>query len=237
MMPDSLPRRVLYLLVGAMAIALIAWAAVTVIGVEPFDNQGYRNAAISVLTAVLIGVGAALVLVLRRGEAGRAAAEREAEAAREDAAREGQRAAEAEARADDLKKETERRRREADDQRHGAVRALAALERERHWSQELRRQVMTLHQTRSALAPREDLRSLVLRVALDLTDAPKGLLLGRDPGSDGPLEVVAAEGFEEDARRSEIAQRFAERAMERDAVIREDAPRPPTPPSTRRSPA
>ena len=34
---------------------------------------------------------------------------------------------------------------------------------------------------------------------------------------------MSAEGFDEDARRSEIAERFAERAMERDQVVREDA--------------
>lgn len=81
-----------------------------------------------------------------------------------------------------------------------------------------------LHEARSTLAPRDDLRSLVLRVALDLTDAPNGLLLARPEGGSGPLEISAAEGFEEDARRSEIVHRFAERALERDAIVREDVP-------------
>ncbi len=243
----SRPALLLSLLVG---VVLLAWAALTIIGTEPFDNEGPRVALVAALALALIGLALALTRALRRAAAIRAAAEREAAQAREDAARETAQAREKEAaaqeaaaeaqtatereheRADaaqareaEAHAEAERREHEADEHRRGAVRATAALERERHWSQELRSQVVAMHQARGALAPRDDLRSLVLRVALDLTDAPKGLLLSRtDDDGDGRLDVVAAEGFDEDARKSEIAQSFAERVLDRDVVIRENAP-------------
>lgn len=264
----SLPHgsRPALLLALLMGLALLVWAALTVSGVEPFDNEGWRVALVSALALALVALAAISSVALRRS-AGRAAAEREAAKARADAERERERAEteqqraaeereraatahrrEAEAReqaqaaqaneaeereraqaaqanAAEAREQAAQREREADEHRRGIARATAALERERHWSQELRSQVVAMHKARSALAPREDLRSLVLRVALDLTDAPKGLLLARS-GDDGHLDVVAAEGFDQDAGRSEIAQSFAERVVERGVVIREDSPMP-----------
>jgi len=268
----------LALLVG---LVLLVWAALTVIGVEPFDNGGWRVALVSALALALVALAVTLKIALGRDDAGRTAAEREAAEARADAERERERAEAAQAseaeereraqaaqaseaeereRAEaaqaseaeereraqaaqaseaeereraqaaqaseaEAREQATQREREAEEHRRGIARANASLERERHWSQELRSQVVAMHHARSALAPREDLRSLVLRVALDLTDAPKGLLLARTDGDgNGRLDVVAAEGFDEDAGRSEIAQSFAERVVERGVVIREDSP-------------
>ncbi len=247
-------RTALAVIAGLVGVVLLAWAALTVIGTEPFDNEGWRVALISALTLALLLGALAFVKALRDGAARRSAAEREAREAREaeeraraeteqaraEAEQERERVAEAERRtaeereavrsaedkAAEAREEAGRKEREADDHRRGAVRAVAALERERHWGRELRDQVLQMHKSRSALAPRDDLRSLVLRVALDLTDAPKGLLLSRkDADGDGRLDVVAAQGFDGDPSQSQIAQAFAERVLERDAVIREDAPR------------
>lgn len=205
-----------------VGLALLAWAALTVVGTEPFDNEGPRVALVCVLVTAAAALAATLV-TLGRGAAGLRGA---ADAAEERARQAEERAAEAREREERARHEAGRRDREADDQRRSTVRAMAALERERHWARELRGQVLDLHRARGALAPSDDVRALVLRVALDLTEAPKGLLLTRTDGDgDGRLDVVAAQGFEEDARRSEIAQRFAERVIERDEVIREDAPR------------
>ncbi len=201
----------------------MAWAALTVVGTEPFDNEGPRVALVCALVLAAAALAAALGTLLRRLTSHRGAVGEAQERARraEDAA------AEAREREEHARHEGERREREAEDQRRSTIRAVAALERERHWSRELRSQVLDLHRSRGALAPSDDVRSLVLRVALDLTDAPKGLLLARtDEDGDGRLDVVAAQGFDEDVRRSEIAQHFAERVIERDEVIREDAPRP-----------
>lgn len=286
-------------------LVLIVWAALTVIGIEPFDNQGWRVPCICALVLAALALAAALARALREGAEVRAAAERrvreaeeaaerrrreaedqaelrareaqeeaerrareaeeaaqlraaeaeedaerrtraaeeqatlrareaaeqadearrDADAAHQEAAQQRERASVAESRARGAGEEANQAAREADEHRRGMVRAVAALERERHWGRELRSQVVAMHQARSALAPRDDLRSLVLRVALDLTDAPKGLLLARtDADGDGRLDVIAAEGFDDDPRRSEIAQHFAERVLERDVVIREDAP-------------
>jgi len=254
------------LLVG---LALLAWAALTVIGVEPFDNEGWQVALVSALALALVALAATFAVALRHGAAGRAADAREAAEALAEADREREQAAaaqaseaqarrqsqsaqaseaearrqsqsaqasEAEARRQsqsaqaseaEAREQAAQQQREADEHRRGVARAVAALDRERHWSRELRSQVVAMHQARGALASRDDLRSLVLRVALDLTDAPKGLLLARTDGDgDGHLDLIAAAGFDEDPRRSEIAQRFAERVLERDVVIREDSPRP-----------
>jgi diguanylate cyclase (GGDEF)-like protein len=208
-MPQTRPRRWVLPVALLAGLALLAWAALTVIGTEPFDNESSRVPLICTMALVLAGLTYALWQTLRHG-ASRVSAEREAREAREQA-----------------EERARRTEHDAAEHRRQAERAVVALRRERHWNQELRRQVVEMHHARGALAPRDDVRSLVLRVALELTEAPKGLLLARtDEDGDGMLDVVAAEGFDEDPRRSEIAQRFARRVIERDVVIREDAPRP-----------
>jgi HD-GYP domain-containing protein (c-di-GMP phosphodiesterase class II)/GGDEF domain-containing protein len=98
---------------------------------------------------------------------------------------------------------------------------------ERDWNQELRDQLQRAHGARGALAEGADVRDLVLRAAIQLVEAEKGLLLSReDSDSDGDLDLVCAHGFEHDPEHSAIAQRFARRVLERDEIVREDAPEP-----------
>jgi HD-GYP domain-containing protein (c-di-GMP phosphodiesterase class II) len=98
---------------------------------------------------------------------------------------------------------------------------------ERDWNQELRDQLHHMHAARGALAEHADVRDLVLRAAIELVEAEKGLLLSReDADSDGDLDLVCAHGFENDPEHSAIAQRFARQVLERDRIVREDAPQP-----------
>ena len=65
----------------------------------------------------------------------------------------------------------------------------------------------------------------MLEVAVGLTGAEKGLLLAqRDGDGDGKLDLVCHRGFKRDPGESSVAQRFAECVVERDTIIREDAP-------------
>ena len=99
------------------------------------------------------------------------------------------------------------------------------LDRERQWSRRLRGQVMSLHEQHAGSAGEDDVRTMVLKVAVDLVEAKRGLLLARtDADGDGRLDVISAVGFSGDAARSQLAQRFAEEVIEQDTIIREDRP-------------
>lgn len=105
-----------------------------------------------------------------------------------------------------------------------AERAERRLWTEREWTQELREQVIELQHHGGFLGNSNDVRELVLEVAMRLTDAQKGLLLAQDDADDdGKLDLVAARGFDGDPEESEVAQRFAEKVVERDEIIREDS--------------
>jgi HD-GYP domain-containing protein (c-di-GMP phosphodiesterase class II)/GGDEF domain-containing protein len=148
-----------------------------------------------------------------------------------EAARAAQLAAEAEARRaqeerDRLQGEVARRE-EALARRAELIERLQRSRRaEREFSQELRSQLHRAQQARGELADGGgDARELVLRAAIELTGAKKGLLLSReDEDGDGDLDVVAAHGFEHDPTHSGVAQRFAHHVLERDRTVREDEP-------------
>jgi len=105
-----------------------------------------------------------------------------------------------------------------------------ALERERKayraehdWNRELRRKIVDLEHAQGALGDLDDVRALILHVALDLLDAEKGLLLARkDLDGDGDLDLAASEGFTNDPEHSRIAQRFAREVIASDETVRED---------------
>ena len=96
-----------------------------------------------------------------------------------------------------------------------------AHQQEREWSRRLGEKLSDLHRTQGALGGRDDVRTLVLRVAIELLGAEKGLLLSRDDADgDGNLDVVAAEGFENEPARSELVQRFGGEVIEKDTIVR-----------------
>jgi GGDEF domain-containing protein len=106
---------------------------------------------------------------------------------------------------------------------------------EREWSRELRGQLARVQMPRgngSAGGDDEDgdVRALVLRAAIELVGAEKGLLASRaDADGDGHLDVVQWHGFEHDPTHSAVAQRFARAVLARDEIIRDDDPPEPAP--------
>jgi len=102
------------------------------------------------------------------------------------------------------------------------LRVERARQAEREWSRELREQVLRTYRSQGGSG---DLRELVLEVAVRLSQAERGLLLSRRDGDgDGQLDLVCHRGFRNDPAHSSVAQRFAERVLERDEIVREDAP-------------
>jgi HD-GYP domain-containing protein (c-di-GMP phosphodiesterase class II) len=112
-----------------------------------------------------------------------------------------------------------------------------SLQAEREWSRELRTQIQRMQRGHGMLDEREDdLHELVLRAAIELVEAEKGLLVSRsDEDLDGDLDVVLSRGFDRDPKHSAVAQRFARAVLARDEIIREDQPPPPG--STEMTPA
>ena len=110
-------------------------------------------------------------------------------------------------------------------EQHTRVRVERARQAEREWARELREQVLALHRRQGAMGDADDIRELVLRIAIELVGAEKGLLLSReDRDHDGKLDLITHRGFDHDPADSDVAQRFAERVLERDEIVREDAP-------------
>jgi diguanylate cyclase (GGDEF)-like protein len=105
------------------------------------------------------------------------------------------------------------------------VLAERARRMEREWAGELRSQVLALHRRLGAAGDAGDIRELVLRIAIELVGAEKGLLLSRaDDDHDGRLDLITHRGFDHDPAASELAQRFAHRTLARDEIVREDDP-------------
>ena len=110
-------------------------------------------------------------------------------------------------------------------EQHRRIRVERARQAEREWARELREQVLALHRRQGAVGDTDDIRELVLRLAIELVGAEKGLLISRQDGDhDGRLDLIRHRGFENDPVDSDVAQRFAERVLERDEVVREDEP-------------
>ena len=97
-----------------------------------------------------------------------------------------------------------------------------AREHERDTTERLRREVIRLHQE-AAHREISDVRELVLRTAIALVGAEKGLLLARtDAEGDGDLDLVCAVAFDNDPEHSAVAQHFAREVIAHDSVVRED---------------
>ena len=133
---------------------------------------------------------------------------------------------------DELERDREAVRREVDRLKGALARERRLLERlqqswraEREWNRELRGQVQRLYEGRERSGEDGDVNALILRAAIELVEAEKGMLLSRrDTDGDGELDVVVSHGFEHDPRHSAVAQRFGREVLDRDEIVREDEP-------------
>jgi HD-GYP domain-containing protein (c-di-GMP phosphodiesterase class II) len=125
-----------------------------------------------------------------------------------------------------LRTELQRREGELLQRRQLVERLSRARRAEREFTVELREQLEHLHRSGDpSSGEHEDVRELVLRSAIGLVGAEKGLLLSRtDSDGDGDLDLVTSRGFTEDPEGSVLVQRFAHEVLERDRIIREDSP-------------
>jgi HD-GYP domain-containing protein (c-di-GMP phosphodiesterase class II) len=115
--------------------------------------------------------------------------------------------------------------REMQEERRQRVRAEQSRREEKEWALHLRSEVMRLQSERGLLGDTHDVRQLVLRTAITLVGARKGLLLSReDTDHDDRLDLICHEGFDHDPGESAVAQRFAHEVIERDVTIREEEP-------------
>jgi GGDEF domain-containing protein len=135
----------------------------------------------------------------------------------------------------DDRQRLERHVRRLEGERDQEARLLERLRRswqaEREWSRELRGQLQRMH-TLPGRSGEDgsggDVRALILKAAIELVEAEKGLLVSRqDDDGDGTLDVVEHQGFERDPSNSAIAQRFARAVLSRDEILRDNDPRRP----------
>jgi GGDEF domain-containing protein len=122
--------------------------------------------------------------------------------------------------------ELERMRGLATRQQELLARLQQSWRAEREWNRELRGRIARQDPTPGPLDGKgEDVRALVLKAAIELTESERGLLLSReDADDDGELDLVVAHGFAHDPTHSAVAQRFARAVLERDEIVREDSP-------------
>ncbi|HLM08599.1 MAG TPA: HD domain-containing phosphohydrolase [Thermoleophilaceae bacterium] len=129
---------------------------------------------------------------------------------------------ESERRVDELRREAHSEREAVLHERRLRVQTQRARKAEREWTRELREQVLSMYRNQGSTS---DVRELIMQVAVQLSGAERGLLLAkRDSDGDGRLDVVCHMGFQRDPSDSAVAQRFARRVLERDEIVREDAP-------------
>jgi diguanylate cyclase (GGDEF)-like protein len=201
---------------GAAALLLLA-AAIYAIAIH---KPGL--CAVTLAAGVLGGLAwrrEQLRLDTERGELGRRSSELDTARAEAESAREAAERAERHS-----TEKVDRMKQELDHERHVRMRVERARRAEHDWNRELREQVVRAHREGGALGDSDDIRALVLHIAVTLTDANKGLLLSRrDDNDDGKLDFVCAEGFDNDPRDSAIAQRFASEVIEEDQTLKEDA--------------
>ena len=134
--------------------------------------------------------------------------------------------------AGELRKQLQNERAKLMSERRLRLQTEQARRAEREWARELREQVLNAYKSRG---PSGDVRELVLEVAIRLSGADKGVLLSQHDGDrDGELDLVCHRGFEHDPGASSLAQRFADRVIERDEIIREDRPGDGAAPAGRR---
>src|SRR4051794_5541033 len=123
----------------------------------------------------------------------------------------------------------ERQVRRLEGERSGQIQLIQRLRQswqaEREGNRGLRGQINRLHVAGRFTGDRDDVRALILRAAIQLVGAEKGLLVSReDADADGTLDVVLSDGFEHDPEESALADRFAREVLARDEIVRDDDP-------------
>ncbi len=180
-------------------------------------------AALPWLIAALLGALGALAgwYLAHRRAAEAEAAHGARDRAEDEAARAREDAEEAQARAEQERERAEQAQDERDRDHEELERTRRSRDEQRRWNRELTSKLSELERREGALGGREDIRSLVLRVAISLLNADKGLLLSRkDEDDDGNLDVVAHEGFDSDPADSALVQRFGGEVIARDEIVR-----------------
>src|SRR4051794_20382447 len=102
-----------------------------------------------------------------------------------------------------------------------------AWTRDRGFARDLRTQLREQAERTERLGATgdDDVRALVLRAAIALVGAQRGLLLSRrDTDGDGDLDLVCSQGFANDPEHSAVAQHFARLVLARDEIVRRDHP-------------
>jgi diguanylate cyclase (GGDEF)-like protein len=208
-----------------LAAALVGAAGLLALGIALAG--GDLTDALDDLVTILLAVAVVAALAgwahERRSGASRAALDEQRRGRMDERARALEEAARA---SDDRGELLERRLREQREALRHEQRLRLRIERarqaEREWTRELREQVLRMYRSSGGTG---DVHELVLEVATRLSQAECGLLLSkRDADGDGRLDLVCHSGFRNDPADSSVAQRFAERVLERDEIVREDAP-------------
>ena len=222
-------RGVAFLVAAVLAAAVVA--ALLVLLVLQVSHATLEDAGLPLLAAALVAALAAILGWREERRDARKTAHRELSARgrlEDEAAARHPEADALEERIATLERELERTRtslseteQRLDRERETRTRTERARKLEREWNRELREQVLRLHHERGMLGRTDDIRALVMHLAITLLEAEKGMLLQRTDG--GGLEVSHAEGFENDPRDSRLARRFADEVIDRDTTVLEDS--------------
>ena len=167
---------------------------------------------------IVAGVAAVAALAGWLVTSGRAAGADDAHSAREKAEEEAE---QARAERDEKAEEASEARSELESEREKATALRRSNDEQRRWNRELSAKLNELYRKEGVLGGRGDVASLVLRVAMSLLGAEKGLMLSRkDEDGDGNLDVVSHEGFDADPTGSSLVQHFADMVVADDQIVR-----------------
>jgi diguanylate cyclase (GGDEF)-like protein len=207
------------------AAALLGTAGLLILGIA-LAGGDFTDALDDLVTLLLaVAVVAALAgwARERRSGAARAALDEQRRGRMDERARALEEAARASGdRGERLERQLQEQREALRHEQRLRLRIERARQAEREWTRELREQVLRSYRSSGGTS---DVHELVLEVATRLSQAECGLLLSkRDADGDGRLDLVCHTGFRNDPADSSVAQRFAERVLERDEIVREDAP-------------
>ena len=205
-----------------VAAALLGTAGLLILGIALAggDFTDALDDLVSILLAVAVVAALAGWAHERRSGAARAALDEQRRGRMDERARALEEAARVSG--ERLERQLQEQREALRHEQRLRLRIERARQAEREWTRELREQVLRSYRTGGGTG---DLHELVLEVATRLSQAECGLLLSkRDADGDGRLDLVCHSGFRNDPADSSVAQRFAERVLERDEIVREDAP-------------